>query len=151
MSDADTEVMGRRVAAWLVDWVLFFGLLWVVGDHQTGDGGFSVGVHGGATVVYFAIAAAYFWVWQGLTGATVGKLALGLRVVKEDGSAPPGVPRAAARSVLFVADAFPYLIPNLLGFIVAMTNPRRQRVGDLVAGTKVVRADAVSRGPAGLR
>jgi hypothetical protein len=62
--------------------------------------------------------------------------------MREDGS-PPGIGRGVLRWVLLIVDDFPYFIPMLTGFIVAMTNDRRQRVGDLAAGTFVVRAGTV--------
>src|ERR1700722_3620175 len=37
-----------------------------------------------------------------------------------------------------LVDAFPYLIPYLLGFVVAKANDDRGRIGDRVAGTRVI-------------
>jgi uncharacterized RDD family membrane protein YckC len=95
--------------------------------------------------LWFAIeAAAYillFWVMQGLTGKTLGKAAMGIQVVNAEGR-PPGIGRAALRSILFIVDGFPYLIPNLVGFIVALSSQRNQRVGDLAASTFVVDKNA---------
>jgi uncharacterized RDD family membrane protein YckC len=89
------------------------------------------------------------WIMQGLTGKTPGKAVVGIKVVNAEGN-PPGVGRAALRSILGIVDAFPYFLWYLVGFIVALTSERNQRVGDMAAGTFVVDKKAVSpTGPAG--
>jgi uncharacterized RDD family membrane protein YckC len=81
-----------------------------------------------------------FVLLQGLTGATPGKLVTGLRVVGPDGRRP-GLLRALVRTVLWVVDGFPWPIP-ILGWLIAVCNRRRRRLGDMVAGTVVVRRRA---------
>ena len=86
----------------------------------------------------------YWVVLPGRTGWTPGKAMLGLRIVRsEDGTTPPGMMRAFVRYILWIADMFPYLIPGLTGFIAAITDGRRRRIGDRGAGTEVVKASAV--------
>ena len=153
-----THVMGRRVVAFIIDGVLltavFAGLFLVLANHT--DQALSLtgtNVHvtvnsdtyylkgSDATsfyVIELLIGLLYGGVIQGLTGRTIGKLICGIRVMREDGSRP-GIGRGVLRWVLFIVDDFPYIIPMLTGFIVALTNDRRQRVGDLAAGTFVVR------------
>jgi uncharacterized RDD family membrane protein YckC len=87
------------------------------------------------------------WVMQGLTGKTPGKAVMGIRVVNAEGQ-PPGIGRAALRSILWIIDDFPYIIPLLTGFIAALTSQRNQRVGDMVASTFVVDKNAAGA-PAG--
>ena len=77
----------------------------------------------------------YFAVLQGLIGATLGKLATGVRVVQADGS-PPGVLRAAVRSLLFLVDG-PFTI-YICGVVTTATSRGHRRVGDMAAGTYVV-------------
>jgi uncharacterized RDD family membrane protein YckC len=151
--------MGRRVVAFIIDGVLltavFAGLFFALANHTdqalnlTGTNlhvTFNNDTYyldgGDATSFYVAellIWLLYGGVVQGLTGGTLGKLICGIRVMREDGSRP-GIGRGVLRWVLFIVDDFPYFIPMLTGFIVALTNDRRQRVGDLAAGTFVVRA-----------
>jgi serine/threonine-protein kinase len=90
-------------------------------------------------VAPFALVAGVMMliVLQGVTGATVGKFLVGLRVVDRDGR-PPGLARATVRTVMLVIDAAPWAVP-LLGWAVAVTHPRHRRLGDLAAGTMVVR------------
>lgn len=154
-----THVMGRRVVAFIIDAVLltavFSGLFLALAHHTdqplslTGtnlhvtvnnDTYYLQGGDAGSFyVIELLIGLLYGGVLQGLTGRTLGKLICGIRVVREDGSTP-GIGRGTLRWVLLIVDDFPYIIPMLTGFIVALTNDRRQRVGDLAAGTFVVRA-----------
>jgi uncharacterized RDD family membrane protein YckC len=73
--------------------------------------------------------------WRG-NGQTLGKRLLRLRVVDEQGL-PLRFPQLALRNLLRLVDALPLLY--LLGGICVVISPRRQRLGDLAAGTLVVR------------
>jgi uncharacterized RDD family membrane protein YckC len=78
-----------------------------------------------------------------LRGRTPGGALLGLRVIDRD-----GVPARAVQHLLrglFVPLETLLLVPVPLGLIVMATTPLRQRLGDLVAGTVVVR-EASRRG-----
>src|SRR4030088_3747571 len=151
--------MGRRVVAFIIDGVLltavFAGLFFALANHT--DQALSLtgtNVHvtfnndtyylqgsdaSSFYVVELLIGLLYGGVIQGLTGRTIGKLICGIRVMREDGSRP-GIGRGVLRWVLLIVDDFPYIIPMLTGFIVALSNERRRRVGDMAAGTFVVRA-----------
>jgi uncharacterized RDD family membrane protein YckC len=151
--------MGRRVVAFIIDGVLltavFAGLFFLLANHTdqaVSISGTNVHVTVNNDTYYLAgsdastfylvellIGLVYGGVIQGLTGRTIGKLICGIRVMREDGS-PPGIGRGVLRWVLLIVDDFPYFIPMLTGFIVALTNDRRRRVGDMAAGTFVVRA-----------
>jgi uncharacterized membrane protein SpoIIM required for sporulation/uncharacterized RDD family membrane protein YckC len=79
----------------------------------------------------------YFFYFEGYhRGQTPGKKWMGLRVVRDSGH-PIGLPEAAVRNLLRVADAIPP--PFLLGLGFIAFHPRAKRIGDLVAGTVVVR------------
>jgi hypothetical protein len=80
-------------------------------------------------------------VLQGFTGWTPGKLITGIRVIGEDGG-KPGFVKALLRWLLWIVDGFPYVIPGLTGFIVALSTPGHRRVGDMVARTFVVKRAA---------
>lgn len=68
-------------------------------------------------------------------GVTPGKRAMGLRVVQLDGS-PPDWSHSLLRNLLRVIDMLPF--GYTLGTAVALTSPRFQRLGDMVAGTLVI-------------
>lgn len=100
-----------------------------------------------AVIVLGYELAAWVW-WQGRTGASPGKQLVGLRVVDATGQ-PCGAGKAAVRLVLWLVDGFPYCLP-IVGFAMIFTNADQRRVGDRVAGTWVVSADALGRPPAAL-
>ena len=105
------------------------------------------GISGGKALLFFALfflAGFLYWVvLPGLRGYTLGKLATSIRVVDRAGRCPAGVGRNALRQLVWIADDFPYFIPALTGFIVASTSEGNRRIGDIAAGTYVVRKEAV--------
>jgi uncharacterized RDD family membrane protein YckC len=165
-----TEVLGRRVVAYIIDFILFAGILIAVmvatRDHSyTGapagacrtlrDGGFSgvcaqfghrVYTWKGGHAAFGYLLAAFLGLLnlvllQGITGASVGKQIMGLRVVNAQG-APCGIGRAFVRTLLLIVDNFFCFLVGLL--VAALTHPHR-RVGDMVAGTYVVALADVGR------
>lgn len=92
-------------------------------------------------LVVFAIFAGYFivfeWLWN---GQTPGKRLLKLRVIREDGR-PLTLWEAIARNLLRIFDAVPgFVLPIYsVGLITIFLSNRDQRIGDLFAGTVVVR------------
>ncbi len=92
-------------------------------------------------VVVFLAFAGYFaifeWLWS---GQTPGKRLMKLRVIREDGR-PITLWEAIARNLLRIFDAIPgFVFPIYsIGLISIFLNSRDQRVGDLFAGTVVIR------------
>jgi uncharacterized RDD family membrane protein YckC len=84
----------------------------------------------------YLILFAYFLVCEGVSGRTVGKLALGLRVVRVADGGPCGWSRSIVRNLI---RPFDLLFVGLPGGLVVMLTPARQRIGDLLGGTLVVR------------
>jgi len=74
-------------------------------------------------------------------GRSVGKYAVGLRVVRDDGG-PVRFRHALTRSLVGVAVEWPGLVLPLVTWIASLTtmlaNPRGKRLGDLAAGTMVI-------------
>jgi uncharacterized RDD family membrane protein YckC len=74
-------------------------------------------------------------------GRTVGKMALGLRVVRDDGG-PVGFRHALTRTLVGFAVEFPAVVLPFAGWIISlvsmMSNPLSKRVGDHAAGTFVI-------------
>jgi uncharacterized RDD family membrane protein YckC len=89
-------------------------------------------------VIVTIIPFVYFIIMEAALGATIGKMALGIRVVKLDGS-PISWGASIVRNLLRIIDYIPYGIPYLLGAILIWTSSRKQRLGDRVAQTVVVR------------
>jgi len=71
-------------------------------------------------------------------GQTLGKMALGIRVVTADDAEPLGIGRALRRTLMWVILA----VPAGLGFITALFSSDYRGLHDHLAGTRVVRASA---------
>ena len=89
-------------------------------------------------ILVFLIFSSYFaffeWIWS---GQTPGKRWLKLRVIREDGR-PITFWEAAVRNLLRTFDIMPYPFYSI-GLISVFYSTRDQRVGDMVAGTVVIR------------
>ena len=83
---------------------------------------------------YFAV---FEWAWR---GQTPGKRWLKLRVIREDGR-PVTFWDVAARNLLRIVDMQLWLVVPLysVGLVAVFISRRDQRIGDMVAGTVVVR------------
>jgi uncharacterized RDD family membrane protein YckC len=168
--NSEDDVVGRRIAAALVDSVLVFSLLYAgiltVGGMQLSQRaslepavviGFYLwyvfAVLGFAPLlvlhdysgIWFAIGVglwvAYGALFEAAIGATPGKLLAGIVVVSEDGG-EAGVLAVVLRNLLRVVDAVGFY---LLGFLVLSFTSRRQRLGDVLGKTVVLRRDERSR------
>ena len=95
-------------------------------------------VGGLAMILTLVVIWAYFilleWLWN---GQTIGKRAFKLRVINEDGS-PAQFTAVLIRNLLRLVDFLPAFYG--LGVLVIVLSPKSQRLGDLAAGTYVVRA-----------
>jgi uncharacterized RDD family membrane protein YckC len=98
----------------------------------------------GVFVVLWGYPAGLETVW----GRTVGKAALGLRVVTREG-APIGFRHAAIRAALGLVDF--YLTLGGGAVVSALLSRRQQRLGDLVAGTLVLRERSAAGRPRAVR
>jgi uncharacterized RDD family membrane protein YckC len=143
----DYKVTGRRIVAALLDIiplaVLFVLMAAAFGDlGKTADDGdtgmYSVSLNGWPFVLYLFLSWAYFVVFEGLTARTPGKFLMGLKVVKLDGGRYDWK-AVLLRNVLRVVDGLPVLY--IVGLVTVAVSQRNQRLGDLAAGTLVVRAD----------
>jgi len=111
--------------------------VWIMGpeDHRWARGLF---VTDPLCLAFLAAIFGYFVLLEGLAGATPGKRALGIRVVREDGSRA-GLSEALLRNALRIVDGLPAF--HILGAILIALSPENARFGDRVAGTRVVRAE----------
>lgn len=146
-STAPTASIARRAVAQVIDAavaLLVFGL--IAGGATAALGGLLAGTRspvaavlavGPAAMLAGALVAGALpivleWAWD---GRTVGKRLVGVRVVDEHGGAA-GLGAIVARNVLRAVDA---VLFYLVGAVAMATSARRQRIGDRVAGTVVVR------------
>lgn len=129
--------LGSRAAAAVVDQTLI-GVLIIALGILRGLTGIGSGWTDALTILaMFGIWYGYFTFFEALRdGQTPGKRMMGIRVVMETGH-PVGAGAAVIRNLLRTADFLPP--PYMLGAILVALHPRARRLGDLVAGTVVVR------------
>jgi len=143
--------LGSRFIAQLIDWLILviatFILLFIgVIVHTTVAIGTMALIEDPPTVILAIVIAVVFLLWFGYgvmfevrwNGQTPGKWIAGIRVIRDNG-APVNYQAAGIRNFLAVGDFFPIPIVFLLDALIILLNPRRQRLGDLAAGTIVVR------------
>src|SRR5690242_1633542 len=142
----DLAGLGSRAAAGIVDTivaglgilVLFWLLTLLVGAPGAGDA--LVGWVLALVILLLAFAfLGYFVAFEALNGGrTVGEQMLGIRVVMDSGH--PLTPTAAVvRSLFRLLDCYFPLLPFFPGLAMIFLHRRNQRLGDIVAGTIVVR------------
>jgi uncharacterized RDD family membrane protein YckC len=134
-----SKLDNRRVLAAIVDLIIVTAgalLILFAGDSLSGDR------QSALAAVILGWALYYFFALESGEGQTVGKKLMKIRVVRSDGR-PAGMGEIAVRTILRVVDNY------LVGLIVMLaTGERRQRIGDLAAGTIVVDASAAAFAPA---
>jgi len=130
-----------RAQAWMVDLLLRMGMFMVAMIPLSLLG---VGGNGLAMLLMFALMWAYWVVcevWLG--GQTLGKRALGLRVVNADGTPVTWLP-SVVRNLLRAVDALPGVYG--VGLASTLIDPYGRRLGDIVAGTMVIHASELPTG-----
>jgi uncharacterized RDD family membrane protein YckC len=142
VSPSPVARLGDRLLAVILDTLLLAGVFAVVGMWAAGRWG-GVTANGFEMTgrpalitigVVLVLGFLYYWVFEGLFGATLGKAIVGIAVsAGDDGRC--GMKRSLIRNLLRAVDG---LGVYLIGFLIALFSKRRQRLGDHVAGTCVV-------------
>src|SRR3954451_10914356 len=122
----------RRVFAALIDLALLVPVALIM---SALFGGFT----GPAELLTLAWALFYYFALESGGGQTLGKRVMKIRVVRADGSALDSG-RVAVRTLLRPIDAIGAYFVGLV--VMLATGQRRQRLGDLAAGTVITDADA---------
>ena len=86
-------------------------------------------------LILIVISFGYFVLLEGSRGQTVGKMVCGIKVVKEDGS-PCDLGAALIRNILRMVDG---IMVYLVGVVLIASSDTKQRLGDRVAKTVVVK------------
>ena len=97
--------------------------------------GLAIGLSLILDLIYVVLFFGYFAYMEAIQGGTFGNKALGLRIVKEDGG-PIGWSEAIIRTLLRIVDHF---FGGLVAFICILSSEKKQRVGDMVAKTIVIK------------
>jgi uncharacterized RDD family membrane protein YckC len=133
--------LGSRFLAGLLDLTIELGLLLGLTMLLGAVGGGNGIVIAAFVVVAFLVLFGYFVLFEVLNrGRTPGKAAAGLRVVRTDGG-PVGFVPSATRNLLRLVDGWDLITIVLcpIGITAVVATRRDQRLGDLAAGTVVVR------------
>ena len=145
--DFETAGLGSRLLAATIDVLIIFliFLVLLIGGILAGLTAIGVGgIQTGSVVVAFLLMFLYVVVWgyfvffEALSrGQTPGKRVAGIRVVLDNGL-PVGWRESALRNLVRAADILP---PPacLVGCLMILLSKRGKRLGDLLAGTMVVR------------
>ncbi len=122
-----------------MDSIILLVLYFVVGAVLFGGPSFDVVGAAAASfmAIYGLLAFLYFAVLEGYKGATIGKMVMKVKVVREDGS-PCGIGPAIIRNILRIVDSLPFLY--IIGMILISRSTKKQRLGDSVAKTVVIKA-----------
>ena len=91
----------------------------------------------GIVVIMWFLWLAYFTYFEGTSGQTIGKRVSKIKVMKENGSRCD-LSSALVRNILRIVDHLPFLY--LLGIILIAATEKKQRLGDMLAKTIVVKA-----------
>jgi len=93
-------------------------------------------------VLFFLIFFGYFGIFEIVwNGQTPGKRMIGIRVVKDSGR-PLTAAESIGRNLLRIVDQLPGFYA--IGMVVAVLNSSNKRLGDLVAGSMVVRESSLA-------
>jgi uncharacterized RDD family membrane protein YckC len=134
----DVAGIGSRTVATILDSlilsIVLIGVALAIAQLPPDDGAL---IEVLATVAFLSVFWGYYMLFEGLwRGRTPGKAAQRIRVVRADGQ-PAGWVQITVRNLLRPIDLLPgYYI---LGGVFVLVTRRSQRLGDLAAGTIVVR------------
>lgn len=148
-----------RIAARIIDGVILtiigvilaFIIIGSIGLAEFASGGSVNATSIGLTLSTAGIGAAYFYLMNSFMGGTVGKLALGLRIVDESGQQPVGPSVGFVRTlmnIIPILGAVPFIsvivllaqiIVGLISLVFLFTDPQRRTVMDRAASTYVIK------------
>ena len=136
--------LGSRFLAAFLDALLFVAIMsllvfgaWALRSYLTGDPFISVTIGWVIAGAWVLLGIAYHVYYEvALEGKTPGKRLTGLRVIAIDGASVSGE-QSAVRNILRIADWLPLLYGA--GAVSLLATSRNQRLGDLAAGTMVVK------------
>lgn len=127
------DIIRRRILAYIADAVAIIGGIGAVQSVRGRSSERNIAI---TIAISGILAAPYHVLLEGTTGQTLGKKLLRIAVVRENGK-PCTYRGAAIRTVFRFIDWLP--VAYLVGLTSMVVTERQQRLGDLAAGTVVVR------------
>jgi len=142
--DIDYEVagLGERFVAYIID-LAMFGVIIIAtliaigsaGGMERGSSGIGIGI---VFIIYAVLFVFYDLICElSMNGQSVGKKIMKIKVISLDG-ARPRLGQYLLRWLFRIIDFFPGTL-NLCGLICVAVSDKSQRVGDMVAGTTLIR------------
>ena len=131
--------LGTRAIAQILDLLILFGVLLGIlfAAIAIGQAGFDTVAFLLALIGGFVVVFGYFWACEAFwSGQTIGKKVFRLRAVGDRGE-PMTFMQAGIRNVVRIVDFLPYGYG--VGLVVLFVNGKGKRLGDLAAGTIVVK------------
>jgi uncharacterized RDD family membrane protein YckC len=142
--------LGSRIVAGIVDYIIigiatailsiFLIVPWAIsGPGMMGTFGATGWIAGiwGIIGLMWLLWLIYFTYFEGTSGQTIGKRFIHIKVIKENGSRCD-LGSAIVRNLLRIIDHLPFLY--ILGIILIAATEKKQRLGDMLGKTIVVKA-----------
>ena len=136
--DYDIASLGDRIVATIIDWGILLGISLLIlltvlyGFGSQGDtAGIVIAVIIGLLILFYDLTCEVFF-----NGQSVGKRVMKIKVISLDGSQPT-LGQYLLRWVFRLVDFF--LTSQIGGLICIAVTPNKQRIGDLVAGTTLIK------------
>ncbi len=145
MGSLTYQGIGTRFVAQIVDGIVLLIVNYALGAAIAGTPSYdfygpeAYPLLGAGSLIFLA----YFVILEGMRGATIGKMVMKIKVVREDGS-PCGLGPAVIRNILRIVDALPFLY--IIGIIFISRSDKKQRLGDRIAKTVVIKPGAAPLG-----
>jgi len=137
--DYQVAGLGTRAIAQILDLLILSGVLVGIWFAAVAISAFGQDTIGGLVAIIgsFVVVFGYFWASEAFwSGQTIGKRVFRLRAVGDRGE-PMSFAQAGIRNIVRLVDFLPYFYG--VGFVVLFLNGRGKRLGDLAAGTVVVK------------
>lgn len=130
-------ILNRWLATW-IDFIILF-LFILLPKAGLGDEMFDK-----TSFLWGSLVLLYFPICEGFNGITMGKMVAGIRVVNND-LEPPGFQKALIRTALRLLEVNPLLLGGIPAGLFVFNSKTRQRLGDRLAGTYVLRVKDIEK------
>ena len=134
----------RRGLAVIIDWLVVVVVWWPIVrpriDRPEVGAGARVNVGFGGLLVFFAVWTLYTGLMNGLKGQTLGKMALGIKVVRRDTGALLGLGLGLGRSAVHDLLWQVCILPGILDSLWPLWDKERQSLHDKAVGSVVVKS-----------
>jgi uncharacterized RDD family membrane protein YckC len=138
---ARENILGIRIVAGIIDAIVLAVIFFLV---SVLFGESDASLSGLAFILYVIVSFGYYFFLENARGQTLGKMVMKIKVVSTEGPLTPG--KVAVRTILRIVDG---LFLYLVGVVVIALSKDQQRIGDMAAGTTVVRAEGDARSDSG--